>query len=222
MEKFSDYPLTFSLIIINILVFLLPFIGLSEDLIFDTGALQGQLVVIHTEVWRLFSSMFLHAGAMHIVMNMLSLYIVGRLVERLFSSGSFLALYFISGVIGSLNSIYFHPMGWGVGASGAIFGLFGALMGFVLVHRRRMQSEFMEFMRSFGMILLLNLVIGFVFPSVDMSAHIGGLIAGIIGGAMVGKYPKSIWLYSSIMVILMLAIYSYLPALYPKIEGVFY
>ena len=200
--------------IFNIFIFALPFIGLNEQSIFEFGALNGFLVVVYKELWRLLTSMFLHSGAMHIVMNMLSLYIVGRLVERLFNVWSYLGIYFISGVIGSLSSIYFHPMGWGVGASGAIFGIFGALSGFVLVHRKRMQDEFIEFMRGFGMVLVLNLGIGLIFPSIDLSAHIGGLVAGVIGGAMVAYNSRYIGLYALIAGVTVVLFYNYLPLLY--------
>ncbi|HIO95881.1 MAG TPA: rhomboid family intramembrane serine protease [Campylobacterales bacterium] len=200
--------------ILNISVFALPFIGLDEQSLFEFGALNGFLVVIYEELWRLLTSMFLHSGAMHIVMNMLSLYIVGRLVERLFSAVSYLGIYFISGIVGSLISVYFHPMGWGVGASGAIFGIFGALTGFVLVHRKRMQDEFIEFIRGFGMVLVLNLGIGLIFPSIDLSAHIGGLVAGAIGGALVAYNPKYIGLYAVIAGVAVALFYNYLPSLY--------
>jgi rhomboid protease GluP len=203
---------------INIIIFFLMTVEPNEELFFKYGALQGGLVVVYGEQWRLFTSMFLHGGGTHIVMNMLSLYIVGRLVERLFSASGYLWIYLLSGLIGSLNSIYFHPMGWGVGASGAIFGIFGALTGFVLVHKERMQSEFMEFMSNFGLILLINFVIGIVFPSIDMSAHIGGLLAGLVGGVIVARNYKNLWLFVILMLILSAVIYSYLPSLYIGVE----
>ncbi|HHH50865.1 MAG TPA: rhomboid family intramembrane serine protease, partial [Campylobacterales bacterium] len=119
-------------------------------------------------------------------------------------------IYFISGIAGGLISIYMHPTTVGIGASGAIFGIFGALSGMVIVHRRRMEEQFKAFMKEFGIILFLNLVIGVVFESVDLSAHIAGLIVGMIGGAMVAKSYKMIWIYISIMVISMILFYNYL------------
>jgi len=158
--------------------------------------------------------MFLHNDIMHIVMNMLSLYMVGRMVERIFGIWAYVGIYFISGLFGSFASIYMHPIGWAVGASGAIFGIFGALAGFAFVHRTRMHHQFMEFMRSFGVILLINFFIGIVFPSIDMSAHIGGLIMGLVGGFFIAKSPNNLLKYLSLGFIFLVGFYNYLPSLY--------
>ena len=149
------------------------------------------------------TAMFLHGGFEHIFMNMLSLWFVGRVVERWFDNFSYITIYFISGLIGGLISIYTHPVGVAIGASGAIFGIFGAMAGIVIVHRKRMEAQFKAFIKEFGVILLLNLIIGVVFESVDLSAHIGGLIAGLVGGMMVAKgYIKSYIIFSIIIMIL--------------------
>jgi len=214
--------------IINIIAFLLPLLegvnvmNMSAKYLASIGGLFGPLVILEGEIWRLVSAMFLHGGIEHILMNMLSLFIVGRSLEMFFSKTSYLIIYFISAFVGSLISIYFHPVTVGIGASGAIFGLFGALIGFVLVHRKRMQDDFMEFMKSFGLLLLLNLGIGLLFPSVDLSAHIGGLVAGIIGGIFVALHPKNIWIYLGLMLFVMYLFYSYLPILYVDPNDVLY
>ena len=109
-----------------------------------------------------------------------------------------------------------HPTTVGIGASGAIFGIFGALSGMVIVHRKRMEKQFKAFMKEFGIVLLLNLLIGVVFESVDLSAHIAGLIVGMIGGGMVAKSPKMIWIYTVVMIFIMILFYKYLYSyLYP-------
>lgn len=214
--------------IINIIAFLLPLLegvnvmNMSAKYLASIGGLFGPSVILEGEIWRLVSAMFLHGGIEHILMNMLSLFIVGRSLEMFFSKTSYLIIYFISAFVGSLISIYFHPVTVGIGASGAIFGLFGALIGFVLVHRKRMQDDFMEFMKSFGLLLLLNLGIGLLFPSVDLSAHIGGLVAGIIGGIFVALHPKNIWIYLGLMLFVMYLFYSYLPILYVDPNDVLY
>jgi len=195
---------------------------MSSEYLYSIGAMNGVAVVVYGEVWRLFSAMFLHGGVEHILMNMLSLFLVGRSMEMLFSTFSYLSIYFISGLIGGLVSIYFHPIGVGIGASGAIFGIFGAVVGFALVHHKRMHDEFQAFIKSVGIILLLNLGIGLIFPNVDMSAHIGGVIAGLIGGAMIAKYRNSTWLYVMISSVVMVLIYSYLTTLYVDPNNVLY
>ncbi len=186
---------------------------MSSDNLIKYGAINGVLVVVYKEFWRLFTAMFLHGGFEHIFMNMLSLWFVGRVVERWFDRFSYITIYFISGLIGGLISIYTHPIGVAIGASGAIFGIFGAMAGVVIVNKKRMETQFKIFIKEFGIILLLNLIIGIIFESVDLSAHIGGLIIGLIGGAMVAKgYIKS---YIILSIIIMALIYSYiLPELY--------
>ena len=182
--------------------------------LYQYGALNSYWVIVKGETYRLFTSIFLHADVMHIVMNMLSLYMVGIMVERLFSKAAYLGIYFTSALFGSFASMYVHPESWGVGASGAIFGIFGALAGFAWVHRKTMREQFMHFMKNFGVILLINLGIGLVFPSIDMTAHIGGLIAGIVGGIMVAKNPNSLWVYLLVSAILLVGAYAYLSSLY--------
>lgn len=209
------FPITYTLIIVNIIIFVIPqLIPSLYEPIYQHGALNGYWVVAQNELYRLLTSIFLHSDAMHIVMNMLSLYLVGTMVERIFQPFAYLGIYFLSALFGSFLSMYVHPSGWAVGASGAIFGIFGALAGFAWVHRIKMQRQFMEFMRSFGLILLLNLVIGLVFPSVDMSAHIGGLVAGAIGGFLIAKNSQYLWAYLVGGLILLVGFYNYLTTLY--------
>ena len=180
----------------------------------DMGALYGPFTVLKGEWWRLFTAMFLHAGMTHLLMNMFSLYLIGRGAEMYFDTKSYLSIYFFSGLLGGLVSLYIHPVSVGIGASGAIFGVFGALAGFFLAHRERIQEHTKAFMKDFAIIIGINLVIGFSIPSVDVSAHAGGLLVGFIGGFVLSKNPKWILAYTVAMVLLMIAIGSYLPAQY--------
>ena len=211
IEKFKEIPLTYSLMAVSILFFLISSIA---DKVFKEGVLDGYAVVVKGELYRLISSIFLHSGGMHIVMNMLSLYIVGKMVEKLFSKTAYLSLYFISAFVGTFLSMYIHIGGVAVGASGAIFGLFGALAGFVFVHKDRLRGQFRAFMKDFGLLLIINLGIGFAFPSIDVSAHVGGLIAGIVGGYLIAKNPKFVWAYVIVSLLLLVLVYNYLTSLY--------
>ena len=215
LEKFKELPLTYTLMAVSILLFLIS--NVSEALaktIYAIGALYGPSVVLKGEIYRLVTSTFLHSGGTHIVMNMLSLYMVGKMVEKLFSKTAYLSLYFISAFFGAFLSIYMHLGGVAVGASGAIFGLFGALAGFVFVHKDRLGGQFKAFMKDFGIILLINLGIGFAFPSIDVSAHVGGLVAGIVGGFIIAKKPKFVWAYVALSLLLLVIFYNYLASLY--------
>ncbi len=215
LDKFKHYPLTYGLMAISIVVFILGYFFASlDEYIYYNGVLHGYSVVIKGEYYRLFTSIFLHADAMHIVMNMLSLYIVGTMVEKLFSKSAYLGIYFMAALIGSYSSIYMHLGGQAVGASGAIFGLFGALAGFAFVHRATMQNQFVAFMKNFGLVLLINLAIGFIFPSIDVSAHVGGLVAGIVGGFMIAKHPNYLWGYIVLSLLLVWMMDGYIEGLY--------
>lgn len=217
------YRLTYILIAVSSVVYLFSalssqsLIDMDMQVLVDMGALFGPYTVVKGEWWRLLTAMFLHGGMTHLLMNMFSLYLVGRGAEMYFDTKSYLSIYFFSGIIGGLVSLYMHPVSVGVGASGAIFGVFGALAGFFLAHRDRIASHSKAFMKDFGIIIAINLVIGLSIPSIDVSAHIGGLVVGFIGGFVLSKNPKWILAYSAAMVLVIIAIASYLPELYVQI-----
>ncbi|CAA6817669.1 MAG: FIG056164: rhomboid family serine protease [uncultured Sulfurovum sp.] len=215
LEKYKEYPLTYGLMLISIVVFILGALSPSLDQYFyENGVLHGYSVIVKGDFLRLISSTFLHSDAVHIVMNMLSLYIVGTMVEKLFSKTAYLSLYFISAFFGSFAAIYMDLGVQAVGASGAIFGLFGALAGFAFVHRNTMRNQFIAFMKNFGLILVLNLAIGFAFPSISISAHVGGLIAGMLGGFIIAKNAKYLGLYAIGSFLLLFVLYKYFLILY--------
>ena len=217
------YTLTYILIASSSIVYLISaflsqsLVDMDMQTLVDMGALFGPLTVLKGEWWRLLTAMFLHGGTTHLLMNMFSLYLIGRGAEMYFDTKSYLSIYFFSGIIGGLVSLYMHPVSVGVGASGAIFGVFGALAGFFLAHREKIASHTKAFMKDFAIIIVINLVIGFSIPSIDVSAHIGGLIVGFIGGFVLSKDPKWILAYSAAMVLVIMAIASYLPDHYVQI-----
>jgi rhomboid protease GluP len=221
-KEFYTYPVTYTLVLLNIIVYFFSsfFSGNFSDMdmrtLVDMGALYGPLTVLQAEWWRLFTAMFLHGGMTHLLMNMFSLYLIGRGAENYFNIKSYLAIYLFSGLLGGLASLYMHPASVGVGASGAIFGVFGALAGFFLAHREKIASHTKAFMKDFAVIIGINLVIGFVIESVDVSAHVGGLIVGFIGGFMLSKNPKWIWIYAAAMIFVMVIVMRYLPTQYAQ------
>ncbi|WP_373033777.1 rhomboid family intramembrane serine protease [Sulfurovum sp.] len=216
------YTLTYILIALSSAVYLFSaffsqsLIDMDMQTLVDMGALFGPLTVLKGEWWRLVTAMFLHGGMTHLLMNMFSLYIVGRGVEMYFDTKSYLSIYFFAGIIGGLVSLYMHPVSVGVGASGAIFGVFGALAGFFLAHRDRIASHSKAFMKDFGVIIAINLVIGLSIPSIDVSAHIGGLVVGFIGGFVLSKNSKWLLVYNTMMVLVIMAFASYLPDQYAQ------
>jgi len=221
-NTFKQNKITYSLIAINILGYILSaflsqsLIDMDIEVLVDMGALFGPMTVLDGEWWRLFTAMFLHGGMTHLLMNMFSLYLIGRGVEQYFNTTSYLSIYLFSGLLGGLASLYMHPASVGVGASGAIFGIFGAMGGFFIAHRDKIEAHTKAFMKDFAIIIGINLVIGFSIPSVDVSAHVGGLVIGFIGGYVISKNPKWVWSYNVVMILLMIAVMQYLPSQYAQ------
>lgn len=201
----SSFNVTYTLIIINLLAYFATALFSADLINMDTrvlvafGALYGPLIFVYDEWWRLLSAMFLHGGMTHLLMNMFSLYIVGRPAEIYFEKRAFLVIYFFAGLTGAVASLTMHPQSVGIGASGAIFGVFGALAGFFLIHRERIGAQSKVFMKNFGVIIALNVFLGLSVPSIDMSAHIGGLAAGVIGGMMLSYNPRWLIFYTLAM-----------------------
>ena len=145
---------------------------------------RGALVpaaVAQGQVWLLLSSMFLHSGFIHLALNMLSLYFLGSFVEQAFGRSRFLALYLSSGLAGGIAYLYFGAFDKpAVGASGAIFGLLGGVLGLSL--RRGTFSWQNPLIRQLLILTALNLYIGFSVPNISNTAHIGGLLGGAAFG----------------------------------------
>jgi rhomboid protease GluP len=148
--------------------------------VLDKGALMPALVA-QGRAWLLFTSMFLHAGFVHLALNMLSLYFLGSFVEVAFGRGRFLALYLASGLAGGIAYLYFGNFnGSVVGASGAIFGLLGGVLGYSL--RRGTFSWHNPLIRQLLILTALNLYVGFSVSNISNTAHIGGLLGGLAFG----------------------------------------
>lgn len=213
-SDFSRFRITYTLISLNLLFYLLTslysgyFIDQPSRALVDVGAMFGPLVVEGGEWWRLLSAMFLHGGMTHLLMNMFSLYIVGRPMELYFRPQSYLSIYFLSGILGSMVSLVVHPETVGIGASGAIFGLFGALAGYFLEYRRELGTHAKEFMKDFALIIGINLILGFSVPNIDVSAHIGGLAAGLVGGFIVARHTYRLWIFIVLVLAVISGIYS--------------
>jgi rhomboid protease GluP len=144
------------------------------------GALIPALVA-QGEAWRLVSSVFLHSGIAHLGFNMLSLYFLGSFTEEAFGRTRFFVLYLFSGVAGGLAYLYFGGFNQpAVGASGAIFGLLGGVLGYAM--RRGTFSWQNPLIRQLLILLALNLYLGFSIPNISNTAHLGGLAGGFAFG----------------------------------------
>ena len=137
------------------------------------------------EPWRVLTATFIHIGIVHIGMNMLALYIVGPTVERLFGNVGYLVLYLAAGLTGLLVSIVASPAVVSAGASGAVFGLYGALLGFVLRNRGTIPPAILSQLARWALIVVGgNIVYGLKEQGIDMGAHLGGLAGGFLAGLL--------------------------------------
>ena len=169
---------TYSLIIINILIFLAMYLfgNGSEDAytLLKFGA-NFKILIKGGEYYRLLSSAFLHIGFLHLIFNNYALYVIGSQLESFLGKAKFLIVYIFSAVCGNLMSMIFST-GISAGASGAIFGLLGSLLYFGYNYRVYLGSVIKS---QIIPLIILNLGIGFITPGIDNAAHIGGLLGGL-------------------------------------------
>ncbi len=138
--------------------------------------------------WRLFTSMFLHFGIIHLALNMWVLYSNGRIVERLYGNTHFALLYVVSGLSGSIASLLWNPMVNSAGASGAIFGVFGAQLAFMLDRRNQVPAGIMKEQSSSVVIFIVySLIYGMSQKGIDNAAHLGGLAGGLLMGWLLAR-----------------------------------
>jgi rhomboid protease GluP len=146
---------------------------------YDHGWLTPQDVLLHGEWWRIFSAAFLHANIAHIGLNMLALYSVGTEVEAIYGKARFALLYVLAIVGSGLAIVYFVPFpNPTLGASGAVYGLFGALVAIGLRVGKIGRSMIMNVVP----VVVINLVFTFSIPGISWQAHVGGLITGFLAG----------------------------------------
>ncbi len=200
MEKIfsSKKPIvTWIIIALCIIMFFVSGMGYDTYTLVKYGANFSGLVR-NGELYRLVTYMFLHAGIVHIGLNMYSLYIIGPRVEDFFGKWKYALIYFISGICGGLLSIGVTPNVVSVGASGAIFGLFGALIYFGYNYRGYIGAMIRS---QIVPIVIYNLFMGLFIPGIDMWGHVGGLIGGILTANMVGTIENKKYNISNIILL---------------------
>lgn len=184
------------LIALNILYFLyLEITGSSENTLFmlHHGAMYPPLIVEEKEYYRLLTSMFMHFGIHHITNNMMFLFILGDNMERALGSIKYMLFYLVCGLGANVASLivelYSSVQAVGAGASGAIFGVIGGLLYVVTVNRGQLEDLSTK---QLAVIIILSLGFGFTSTGVDNTAHVAGLIIGIIMAAVLYRKPKPV------------------------------
>ena len=187
-EVFKPKKVIITYILIGILV-LIYILGLvvGEDYVISKFAVSGYHIRTFHEYYRLITGGFLHGSILHLLSNSYALFIIGRQVESFFGKKKFLIIYFLSLVMGSLLSIALSNTP-SVGASGAIFGLMGAILYFGYFYRVYLGSTWKD---NILPVIILNLLLSFAIPNIDYLGHIGGLVGGILASMIVGvKYKE--------------------------------
>lgn len=188
LKAFAPVPwLTYGLIAVNVIVWLASLMygggvkGSPTDLLLRWGG-NAASEVQRGEWWRMATAMFLHSGLKHVAFNMLGLYSLGIVVERVYGHRLYALIYFGSGLVGSALSLHFAAQrSVSVGASGAVFGIAGAMLIAFLQHRKELPKAMgKQTLVSLGIFILYSLAQGFTQPGIDNAAHVGGLLAGCL------------------------------------------
>lgn len=184
----SKFPyVTYLLIAINVIFFIVPLLLNQVDYVLDAYCVHGPSIRAG-QFYRIISGTLLHGSIPHLLFNMYSLYILGSQLEGFFGKAKFALIYIFSAICGSFLSITFGQGAGSVGASGAIFGLMGSLLYFGFYYRvylgQVVKSQILP-------LIAVNLLVGFMTPGIDNSAHIGGLIGGAAITMAVGVKDKS-------------------------------
>jgi len=191
-QRWSNLTVTHALVAINVAVFVLMILSGASPVkpalsqLIRWGADWGPLT-LGGEPWRVLTSNYVHGGIIHIAVNMWCLWSLGQFAERLFGRWPYLLIYTLSGITGSLVSLWWHPTVVGVGASGAIFGLAGAVLavlyfGHLAISREAVRPVLNGLLAFVGYSLLFGMR-----PGTDNSAHLGGLAGGLLLGFAVSR-----------------------------------
>ena len=184
-------PVTALLLLAIGAMFVLEFLSggaTDPETLLRLGANSGPLVA-HGEYWRLVASMFLHIGFVHLLVNGWALYQLGTLFEVWLGSGRLLLVYFAAGIAGSLASAFLSHANLSAGASGAIFGVMGALIAFLLRRRSALTAAGRSILGQLAMWAVINVVLGFTIRGIDNAAHLGGCAAGFLLGLTFRERP---------------------------------
>ena len=178
---------TYVLMILNVLIFVIGILFNIHENIIHTFA-DYRPSILSGEYYRLFTSMFVHGDIFHIGFNMYALYILGSQAESFFGKGKFALIYLLSGLSSSLLSMLLNQESFCFGASGAVFGIMGALLYFGYNFRVYLGNTLV---REILPVILINLLFGFMYPGIDNYGHIGGLIGGIVLAMAFGFKARS-------------------------------
>lgn len=186
LKQWRDEPyMMYFFLGLQILLFLVMtlFGGSQNSNVLVFFGAKVNILIQQGQWWRLIMPIFLHSGLMHIAVNSVTLYFIGMQIESLFGHWRFTLIYLLSGIVGNIASFVFN-MGISVGASTALFGLFGAF--FMLVEAFRQNTAIRAMGQQFALFIVLNLAFDLFNPGIDLAGHVGGLLGGFLVANIVG------------------------------------
>lgn len=193
IKEFRErYPIVFSIIIINLtlwlLVYIVPF-SFGRELFF-WGAGHNLSISEYNEYWRFVTPIFLHGGFMHVILNSFALVLFGPGLEIMLGKVKFLLLFILAGVIGNVGTYIIDPLSTitHIGASGSIYGLFGVYLFIVLFRKYLISGQDAQIVTT---IFIIGLVMTFIRPGINISAHVFGFIGGFMLAPLVLSHLKS-------------------------------
>ncbi|MBM7707049.1 rhomboid protease GluP [Chryseomicrobium aureum] len=177
-EYRTYYPVVFTLLVVTIAIHIIANLPIIGPYVYGIGIGHNGSIAAG-DYWRLITPMFLHGGIMHLLFNMFSLFLFGPELERIAGRTRFLTIYFLSGIAGTLASYVLEDANYmHLGASGAIYGIFGAFAALVYYTRNALP----QLKQIILPIILIGIVMTFIMPNINITAHFGGLITGFILG----------------------------------------
>ena len=194
--KYKEFPVVGILLIINLFYFLfLELNGGSKNwlTLVYYGAKEG-LSISRGEYWRLLTPIFMHIGLFHLVVNSFGLIVFGPIMEKIFGPARFVLIYIMTGIWGNIFS-FISGISVGAGASGALFGIAGSYAAYLYLNKDDLGKFGRESLVGLSWIVGINIIFGFTVSGIDNSAHLGGLISGIIIGYFLS--PKISTVYTS-------------------------
>jgi rhomboid protease GluP len=181
-EFIRFYPIVTIIIAIHLGLYLLTTLPLFPNYWFIDNLSGVNLYIMEGEVWRLITPIFVHAGFSHMLFNSFSLVLFGPALERMLGTGRFLFVYLLSGLIANVATLLLEPLTYThVGSSGAIFGLFGYYIAIIIFRKQMMSQQNSQIILT---LLVISLIMTFLQPNINITAHLFGLLGGFLLGAI--------------------------------------
>jgi rhomboid protease GluP len=181
-EFIRFYPVVSIIIAIHLILYLLTALPIFPNFWFKATFSGVNLYVMEGEYWRLVTPIFMHGGFTHVLFNSFSLVLFAPALERLLGKGKFILVYLVSGILANVATLLLEPLTYvHVGSSGAIFGLFGYYISIILFRKHMLSQQNSQIIL---IICALSLIMTFIQPNINITAHIFGLLGGLLLGAI--------------------------------------